>query len=210
VHRRPLLHAAALTASLATAGCLGPLTGTVAGDVRATYGFATLHAVDDPLVRGGIGDGADGRYDGELYTEAPDSTPFLPGPDGESRDVVGDVTDADYDREFVLLYEVRMDAARAFRVLPIGAVREPEWTGWRELALPLAVDPEGELPEELRDGDGNGDEDEGERGIVCTSLATYVVDPEDEPLDVRPASATVTLYDDEGDRRGSSIRVTAD
>lgn len=199
MRRRALLHAGALSAALGSAGCLTTLTRARAGRVHFDSGSARLHAVSDPWVAGGIGDGTDDVY-GDLFTETPDESPFVGGRYGR-REVVGDVMSADYDRQFVLVYEARMRAEDPFLVLPGVTSTDPEWTGWQELSLPLEVDPhdsEG-VAEDLRD------EDE----LVCTTVVTYVTHPEEEPLEVKPESATVELYDEAGGRRGGTVTVTA-
>lgn len=141
MRRRALLHASALSAALGSAGCLGLGTDAVAGEVVGSSGVATLHAVDDPYVRGGIGDGAEGNYYGDLFTETPAEAPFLSGDeDGGANDdrpgFVGWVEDADYDAEFLLLLEARVPGDEPFG-LRWGTGSDARWTGWHEIALPF-------------------------------------------------------------------------
>ncbi|MFC4358867.1 hypothetical protein ACFO0N_13035 [Halobium salinum] len=185
MRRRRLLRTGALGAVVGAAGCVGSVTDAVADDVRFTSALSTLHAVSDPWVRGGFGDGGIGNFRGELFTETPEERPFVGGRYGR-RDATSHVLGADYEREFVLLHEVLIRRSDPFRVDPTARDRDPTWADRRELVLPLSkdpVDPE-HLAFDLRD----------EEELVCTTVVTYAVGEGDEPMRVTPESALVHLY----------------
>ncbi|MFC6724385.1 hypothetical protein ACFQE1_08365, partial [Halobium palmae] len=147
--------------------------------------------------RGGIGDGAEGSYYGDLFTEPPADTPFLSGEgdendDDDRPDYAGRVADADYDSEFLLLLEARVPGGEPFG-LRSGTGGDARWTGWREIALPFERYDWGELEPELV----------GEDELVCTSLWTYEAYPDDESLDWTPKRATVTVVGENGESVGS-------
>ncbi|MFC4358865.1 hypothetical protein ACFO0N_13025 [Halobium salinum] len=201
MRRRALLQAGALSAALASAGCLASVQQSVNGRVYFDYGHSDIHRADEPYVRGGLDDESDAWTAGRLFTEPPTDPVFTDRVDAdEEGGFVDDVRDVDYDRRFVLLFEARMTADDPYRVGPgpvLGA--EPRWTGWRELTLPLEYQPEDSLGSDLADA----------KQLVCTLVVHFVTHPEEEPLRTKPESATVELYDDEGSRRGGTVTVTA-
>lgn len=190
MRRRALLTSAAVaTASLS--GCLGTVYRPVGGDVRSDFGSSHLHPYSDPLVEGGLGDDNDARYHARLVVSPETAPTFLPTSDAEDTvQLQKRVDEADYDGQFLLLFEARMSHEAAFhvhnRLSP-----EPTWTGWSTLDISLETDSATDVADEYYP-----DADE----LVCTALVHY-------QSNSSPGGAKVTLYDEEGRMRAGPLRV---
>ena len=189
MRRRALLTSAAVaTASLS--GCLGTVYRPVGGDVRSDFGSSHLHPHSDPLVEGGLGDDTDARFHTRLVV-SPDTAPtFLRTSDAETAvQLQKRVDGADFDSQFLLLFEARMSHDEAYhvhnRLSP-----EPTWTGWSTLDISLETDPATDVADEYYP-----DADE----LVCTALISY-------DSKSSPGGAKVTLYDSEGRVEAGPLR----
>ncbi|MFC4358866.1 hypothetical protein ACFO0N_13030 [Halobium salinum] len=199
MRRRRLLHAGALSATLATAGCVGSVQRAISGSVFPRYSHNSLHRADEPVVRGGLDADSDAWTAGRLVTEPP-TDPVFVDDDGEDGGFTADFEGVDFEREFALAFEVRSTPDDPYRVLAGAASSaDPRWTGWSELTLPLQYYADDSLEAGLADADE----------LVCTLFAQYETRPEERPLRVKPTRATVELYDEEGGRRGGTTTVTA-
>jgi hypothetical protein len=193
VRRRALLSTAAAAGTAALSGCLTGVRQTLSGDVRFGNAGGTLHT--DQWVAGGLAPDSEAWYHAALYAEAPprDADLFTDAYPRRETSFDNDLLNDGYENGFVLLFEARMAPEDAFVTLPAHS-RDPAWTGWDSLDLPLQRsrhDPE-TLDEDQRRADF----------LVSTMLAYY-------ESEYDPARATVAVYDDEGNQRGGSVEVRA-
>lgn len=202
MRRRRLLQASGLGAAVGSAGCLTTLQASVAGDPRFQYGFAALHAADDPYLKGGLGDGTDADAYGELFTQAPEESPVL-GEGEARREVERPVLNAGYERDFVLLYEFETTPEQPHTIGLPPATTDLRWSGWRELEVPIGVEP-AEYGES--DDSVNPSLREAEK-LVCTTVTVLVTRPNDRAVRPMPERATVTRYGEDGSRHGQPLTV---
>lgn len=190
MRRRALLSsAAALTVSLS--GCLGTVYRPLGGEVLADFGHSNLHPVDDPIVEGGLGDDNDDQYYTRLVVSPETAPTFLGAENGANAgDMQRWVDEADFETQFLLLFEARMAHEEAFHVHNLTGTN-PEWTGWSTLDITLQADPARDVADEYYP-----DADE----LVCTALLSY-------ESKSSPGAATVRLFDDAGQLQAEPFRV---
>lgn len=189
MRRRALLSAVAL-GTAALAGCLAATRRQISGQILARHGGATLRPADERWVVGGLSAESDAHARAVLFAEAPskDADVFTEEYPEAEHGFETDVLNADYERGFVLLYEVKMAPENAFVPLP-RSTAGAEWTGWTRAALPMETSTY--EPSQLTEAERTADE------LVAILVAYYEADR-------APKRAEVDLYDESGNRLGWS------
>lgn len=186
MNRRALLSAGAVSLA-GLAGCAGAARRRLSGRIEMDVATAVFHPAEEPWFVDGLAADSSDDYRADLFTESPadvddlltDHYPRKP------RSLENDVRNADYDSEFLLLFEAKMPRDEAYSVLPTILYGDLGWTGWRAVAAPMARNPRD--PETLDFAD---DVDE----LVATTLVRYAAD-------ATPSKAVVTVYDEESGGR---------